>query len=164
LIEAVIFDLDGTLINLPIDYEKLFERFKKIMKTNDINPVTKTISRLDEKTRNRVFEAWQHAELAVFKDMTVNNEGMSLYRKFARKPRALVTMQGKVLVQRTLKHLDMSFDYEVTREDSLDRVQQIKITAEKLKTDLQSVLFIGNTEGDLFAAQEAKCQFLMVEK
>lgn len=164
MIEAVIFDLDGTLINLPIDYEKLFDRFKKIMKINDINPVTRTISRLDEKTRNRVFEAWEDAELAVFKDMTLNNEGMSLYRKFARKPRALVTMQGKVLVQRTLEHLDLSFDYKVTREDSLDRVQQIKITAEKLKTDLQSVLFIGNTEGDLLAAQEAKCRFLRVGK
>ena len=164
MIGAVIFDLDGTLINLPIDYEKLFQRFKKIMKRNDVTPLTKTISGLDEKTRNRVFEVWQDAELAVFRDMTVNNEGVSLYRKFARKPRVLVTMQGKVLVQRALKSLDLSFDYEVTREDSLDRVQQIKIAIERLKTDFQSVLFVGNTEGDLLAAQEVKCQFLGVGK
>lgn len=164
MIGAVIFDLDGTLINLPIDYEKLFQQFKKIMKRNDITPMTKTISTFDEKTRNRVFEIWQDAELAVFRDMTVNNEGMSLYREFAEKPRALVTMQGKVLVQRTLKSLDLSFDYVVTREDSLDRVQQVKIATERLKRDFQSVLFIGNTEGDLLAAREVKCQFLRVGK
>ena len=164
MIEAVIFDLDGTLVNLPIDYEKLFQQFRKIMKTNDINPVTETISHLDEKTRKQAFEVWQVAELAALKEMTVNDEGISLYRKFAKKPRALVTMQGKLLVERALKSIGLSFNYEVTREDSLDRVQQIKIATERLKTGFQTVLFIGNTEGDLRAAQEVKCQFLKVGK
>ena len=29
MIEAVIFDLDGTLVDIPINYERLFEEFKK---------------------------------------------------------------------------------------------------------------------------------------
>ena len=46
MIEAVIFDLDGTLIDLPIDYSKLFEEFSKIMKTTIAHPITRAISKL----------------------------------------------------------------------------------------------------------------------
>jgi beta-phosphoglucomutase-like phosphatase (HAD superfamily) len=56
LIESVIFDLDGTLINLPINYEKLFEEFSKTMKTANVRPLTKIIPKLDEKTKKKLFE------------------------------------------------------------------------------------------------------------
>ena len=51
--EAVIFDLDGTLINLPIDYEKLFREFSEIAKIDDVHPITKIVSKLDEKTKKK---------------------------------------------------------------------------------------------------------------
>lgn len=164
MIQAIVFDLDGTLVNLPIDYENLFRQFKKIMKTDNIQPLTKTISKLDEKTKNQVLKVWENTELAVLKDMTINHEGMALYDRFSEKPKALVTMQGRVLVEKTVKSLGLSFNYKVTREDSLDRVQQLRIATKELRSPFQNTLFIGNTEGDLLAARKTKCQFLRVEK
>ncbi|MGC9346371.1 MAG: HAD family hydrolase [Candidatus Bathyarchaeales archaeon] len=162
MIEAVIFDLDGTLIHLPIDYERLFQEFSKIMKTGEVHPLANTISRLDEKTRKKIFEVWDNAELAVLKDITVNDEGMSLYKKFYEKPRALVTMQGKALVQNVLERLDLSFNFVVTREHCLNRAEQLKIAAEKLGKPFQSILFIGNTDDDFLASKKVRCQFLRV--
>ena len=164
MIEAVIFDLDGTLIYLPVDYERLFQDFSRIMKTEKVHPLTKVISSLDRKTRSKIFQVWDNAELAALANMTVNEDGMDLYKKFLGKPKALVTMQGEALVQRVLKRLDLSFKFVVTRERCLDRVEQLKIAAEKLKIPFKNLLFIGNTAGDFLAAKKVGCQFLRVKK
>lgn len=163
MIEAVIFDLDGTLIYLPINYERLFQEFSEIMKTTDIHPLPRKISKLDEKTKKEIFEVWSRAELAVSDDVTVKDEGIVTYKKFSEKPKALVTFQGKALVQTVLQRLDLSFNFAVTREDSLNRVEQIKIAAEKLRASFQNVLFVGNTDDDLLATKKVGCQFLRVK-
>lgn len=160
--EAVVFDLDGTLIDLPIDYEKLFKEFGRIMKTKNLQPVTKTVARLDEQTKKAVFEAWERAELAVLKNTTIKTEGMALYREFSLKPKALVTMQGKQVLKSILEPLGLSFKFVITREENLDRARQLRIAIEKLGAEPGNVLFIGNTDGDALAAREVKCQFMRV--
>jgi len=163
LIEAVIFDLDGTLIHLPIDYERLFQEFGKIMKTDNVRPLSEKISGLDDERRRKIFEVWDRLELSALKDMAVKEEGISLYKKFSGTPKALVTMQGKALVQNVTNHLGLSFNFAITREDSLDRVEQLKIAAQKLETRFQNVLFVGDTEEDNCAAKKVECQFLRVK-
>ena len=164
MIEAVIFDLDGTLVDLPIDYEKLFREFSRIIGTDDVHPVTKTILGLDEKTRKRIFDVWDRAESAALENRTVKEKGMVLYRKFSAKPKALVTLQGKALTKSVLESLSLCFNFVVTREDSVDRVEQLKIATKELGVNARDILFIGNTEGDLGAAGSLGCQFLRVEE
>ena len=162
--EAVIFDLDGTLINLPIDYEKLFREFSETAKIDDVHPITEIVSKLDEKTKKKVFKIWDKTEASAWREGTIKREGMTLYKKFSKEPKALVTMQGKTLVRNIIKSLKLSFDVVVTREDSLDRTEQLKIVARKLGVSLRDILFIGNTEGDSVAAKNLECQFLRVEE
>jgi len=163
VIKAVIFDLDGTLIHLPINYEELFHKFSKIMKTTEIHPMAKKISKLDEKAKKKIFEVWEKAELAASANVSVKDEGIAIYKKFSEKPRALVTLQGKTLVQNVLERLNLSFNFVVTREHSLNRVEQLEIAAEKLKTPFQNILFVGNIDDDFHAAKEVGCQFLRVK-
>jgi HAD superfamily hydrolase (TIGR01549 family) len=162
LIEAVIFDLDGTLIQLSIDYEKLFQEFRKIMKVSNLHPLVETVSKLDDKARKEVFKVWDKAELAALAKMTVNDEGIKIYKMFQQKPKALVTVQGKALVKAALERLELSFNVIFTREDSLNRVEQLKNAAQKLETQIQNVLFVGNTENDFLAAKKVGCKFLRV--
>jgi HAD superfamily hydrolase (TIGR01549 family) len=163
LIEAVIFDLDGTLIHLPIDYEKLFQEFKKIMHTGNIQPVTEVISKLDKNTQQKVFRVWKKAEITAAANITINKQGIEIYKRFSQKPKALVTMQGKTVVKNILAQLELSFNFAVTREDSLNRTEQLENAAEKLKTRLGNILFVGNTENDSQAAQAVGCQFLRIK-
>ncbi len=163
MIEAVIFDLDGTLIQLPIDYPKLYAAFKKILKTDQVRPLLETVAKLDHTTKAQVFKAWNKAELAVAEKITPNKEGMSLYQKYADKPKALVTMQGKAIVDVVVDRLGLRFDFIATREDSLSRAEQLGLAAEKLKTPLKSILFVGNTDGDAVAAEKVGCQFQRVK-
>jgi FMN phosphatase YigB (HAD superfamily) len=50
----------------------------------------------------------------------------------------------------------------LTREDSLSRVEQLKIAAEKLGVQMQNILFIGNANEDILAAKTVGCQFTRV--
>ena len=159
MIEAVIFDLDGTLVHLPIDYERLIQEFGKVAHAESFHPLLDAVSKLDEATRGQVFKIWDLAELAAAPRMTVNQEGMRLYDFFAKKSKALVTMQGKALVTAILEKLGLTFDVVLTREDSLNRAEQLKLAAQKLSAKLENVLFVGNSENDAAAAKQVICRF-----
>lgn len=164
MIKAVIFDLDGTLIHLPIDYERLFQEFGGILKINNVRPLAKTISKLDEKTKREIFGVWNDTELAASAKLTLNKDGIALYEKFLGKRKALVTMQGKPLVHVVLERLGLSFDVLITREDSLDRVEQLKMAVKRLDAKFQNTVFVGNTDIDFLAAKKVGCQFLRVRE
>lgn len=163
MIEAVVLDLDGTLVQLPIDYEALFEEFKRIMRVNEVRPIVDTVSRVDGNTRAMVFKAWDRAELAIMGKITVNEEGMKIYREFSDKPKALVTLQGKKVVEAILNQLGLKFDFIVTREDSLFRVNQLTKAISLLSAYAKNVLFVGNTQSDADAAEKVGCQFRKVK-
>jgi HAD superfamily hydrolase (TIGR01549 family) len=162
VIEAVVFDLDGTLVRLPIDYEMLFEEFKRILHVDEVRPLVDVVSKADGKTKELVFRAWDRAEQAVFGKISVNEAGMETYRKLFPKRKALVTLQGKIVVDVILKQFSLGFDFVVTREDSLFRVDQLTKAINLLKAEPKNVLFVGNTEGDAAAAEKIGCQFLRV--
>lgn len=162
MIEAVIFDFDDTLVYLPIDYEKLFQEIRKITKISKVHPLTKVVAQLDEENKRKVFDVWNEIEMEALANIKVNNEGITQYQKFLEKRKALVTMQGKPLLHMALKRLGLSFNFIITREDSLNRVEQLKIATEKLGAQIQNILFIGNTNEDMLAAETIGCQFRRV--
>ncbi len=159
MIRAVIFDLDGTLIQLPINYQKMYATFSKIMEKEQIRPLLETVANLDKNTRKQIFKAWDRAELEVSEKITLNQEGIDLYYEYADKPKALVTMQGKAIVKAVIDRYRLCFNFVATRENSLNRAEQLTIAAAKLETPLDAVLFVGNTEGDAVAAEKVGCQF-----
>jgi HAD superfamily hydrolase (TIGR01549 family) len=159
VIEAVIFDLDGTLIHLPVDYERLIQEFQKVASAESFHPLLESVSKLDEVARGRVFDIWDLAELAASARITVNQEGMKLYSFFSTKRKALVTMQGKAVVKAILEKLGLVFDVVLTREDSLNRAEQLKLAAQKLDARFENVLFVGNSENDVLAAKQVTCSF-----
>lgn len=162
MIGAVIFDLDGTLIHLPVDYERFFRELRKVMKTPNVRPLTKVIARSNAETRKKALEVWKKAEFAALPKMRVNNEGMNLYRRFSEKTKVLVTLQSRALALSALERLELSFRVVITREDSLDRVMQLELAVHELGLRSEDVLFIGDTENDSISAEKVGCKFIKV--
>lgn len=162
MIEAVIFDLDGTLIHLPLDYDKLFQEIRRILRTNNVRPLLKVLAMTKATERKQVFKVWDSIELETLPHVTLIDEGTKLYREYAQRPEALVTMQGTAFVQAALQKLELSFNAIATREDGLDRAKQLELVRRKLRVHFRSILFVGNKDYDQAAANAVKCQFRKV--
>jgi len=89
VIDAVIFDLDGTLVDIPIDYEKLFDDFKRIMVTDNVRPLAAVVSGADRSTRKSLFKTWDKAELTALGKVSARETGLRIYRENAKKRKAL---------------------------------------------------------------------------
>ena len=160
--DGVVFDLEGTLVKLPIDYEKLYEEIKRELKISKVKPLTETVKMLDSRSREKVYELWERAELKTLPNMSANDEGMKVYKKHSNKPVALVTMQGKTVVKKILNHFHLSFNAVVTREDEIDRAQQIRKAIDEIGLEPHSVVVVGDRDSDEAAAKRVGCAFLRV--
>ena len=163
MIDAVVFDLDGTLVNLPINWENLFEEIKVITGKQKVRPLTEVVSALDEETRKKALEAWDRFELACCPNVTLHEEGMNEYRKYAEKRKGLVTLQGKKIVNFILERFNLDFEVILTREDSLFRNEQLKLIIKKLNVSPKNLLFLGNAKTDALAAKEIGCKFKQIK-
>ena len=159
---AIIFDLDGTLVSLPIDYSALYTEFRKILGIKSIEPLTKTVAALNGVVREKVFDTWTRAEFKILPKMAIVKEGIKLYEQYSQAPKALITMQGRKTAEKILRSLNLTFQVVITREDSLDRAAQIRLALEKLESKPEDVLMIGDREADKRAAESIGCNFRIV--
>ena len=159
---GVIFDLEGTLVKLPINYEALYEEIKRELKISRVKPLTKTVKMLDDKSREKVHKLWERAELKALPKMSTNEEGMKLYKQYSNKIVALVTMQGRTVVRKILDRFHLSFSVIVTREDGIERTQQIKKAIDQMGLELKSVLVVGDRDSDEASAKQIGCEFIKV--
>lgn len=161
---AFIFDLDGTLVDLPINYWAMFADFKQIMGVEEVRPILKTVAEItDLQTRKRVFDTWERYEMAVLQKTIVHEEGMRIYKAHTAELKALVTMQSRKATKAILEKFKMNFNAIVTREDSFSRTEQLKMAMQKLNVSPRDVLFVGNMDNDEEAAKAAGCQFKRVK-
>jgi len=165
MIEGVVFDLEGTLVKLPIDYEALYEAIRRELKISMVKPLTKTIGMLDDEARQKFYELWENAEFKALPNMNANIEGMKIYKRCSNKPVALVTLQGKAVARKILDHFHLSFNVVITREDQIDRAQQIRKAIDKMGgLEPHNVLVVGDRESDEVAAKQVGCRFVRVKK
>ncbi|MDR2699450.1 MAG: hypothetical protein LBC12_01290 [Nitrososphaerota archaeon] len=164
MFRAIIFDLDGTLFNLPINYSLLREKISEILGIAEISSLLNAVTQVeDQQVLRKVFDTWTSFELAIIDNIIVHKEGMQLYRQHAKLPKALVTMQGKETVHRICQKFNIQFDTISTREDTLNRNEQLKMVAINLGFTLPDMLFIGNIDNDENAAKQVNCQFIRVK-
>ncbi len=162
-IKLVIFDLDGTLIKLPVNYAKLRHEIAEILGVDKIDSIIKNLSSIKDDKRKRVFSLWDELELEALPNMKEVAEGIEVYNKFYDKIKCLVTLQGIRVVERILERTGLYFDYIVTREISLVRSEQIKVIVERFGVNPKNILMIGDRESDKDAAETIGCKFTFVK-
>jgi len=161
---AFIFDLDGTLVDLPLNYWAMFGDFKRIMGVEEVRPILKTVAEItDFQTRKRVFDTWERYEMEALPKTIVHDEGMRIYRAHAGEPKALVTMQSRKVTKEIMDKFKLEFKAVFTREDSFSRTEQLKMAAAQLKVNMRDVLFVGNMDNDAEAAKAVGSQFRRVK-
>lgn len=152
----IIFDLDGTLVKLPIDYEALRHRLYLTFDNRIVlDSIYRFLIHLDPKSREKAFRIMDKFELESIPQMYIDptiHEGFRLIRDYTK---ALVTLQGWRPVIKILEEIGIrkEFSMIVTREYSLNRTEQLMYVLDRLNADRKRTVFIGDTQNDLEAAK-----------
>ncbi len=165
----VVFDLDETLISLPVEWHEVRQELRKLTGTDlkfspfflDVQtlvakdpillgPIMRTIDDYEAKAIPRA----KLAEGAVEALVTLSKKAKL----------SLVTMQGRLACDQILDRLDIHryFGSTFTREDSMDRPTQLRMALEKLESRDEEAYFVGDRINDLNAARAVGVRFVMI--
>jgi len=169
MIKGIIFDLDGTLIKLPINYQKIFERLKILFNTKDeFKPLIPTIiskSNGDQKLLQDAFDIICEEETKAVTNFEIfeNARDVLNYFKNQNYVLSLVTMQCRTAAKLALDKIQFSdfFSSIITRDESTQRSEQIKNSLEILSLSSENVLVVGDRIHDVHSAKQVGCSAIL---
>lgn len=168
---AYVFDLDGTLFALPIDWQGVRADLGRLTgEPAEGKPIFETISAIVRARPDmlaQVFSLVESYELKAVdgsKPIAGALELLGLLSNYSRL--SLVTLQGKNAARRILMDNGVFslFETVVTRDDSLDRAEQLLLTVKRLKIPRQDLLFVGDRLNDVASARRARVDVALVGK
>ncbi len=172
MIKGIIFDLDGTLVHLPIRYEIIFEKLEILFDTkDDFKPLIPTILTKANNDVNLIQQAFDlicDEETIAANNFEVIENAIEIldYFKNENFSLGLVTMQCKKAAKLVLDSMNISnhFSSIITRDDSHERTVQIKKSVEFLSLSPQEIVVIGDRIHDVNSAKQVGCSAILSNK
>tara|TARA_B100001142_G_scaffold114903_1_gene117167 strand:+ start:807 stop:1394 length:588 start_codon:yes stop_codon:yes gene_type:complete len=169
MIKGIIFDMDGTLIRLPINYEKIFKKLKILFNTNDeFKPLIPSIiskSNDDSVLLQNAFDIICEEETVASKDFEVIDGTIDIlnYLRSKNFKLCLVTMQCQNAAKFALDKIQISkfFSSIITRDDAYQRSDQIKKSLQILELNPDNVLMVGDRIHDVHSAKQVGCHAIL---
>ena len=165
MIKGIVFDLDGTLIQLPINYKKIQKNLKQLFNTsNNLTPLIPTIIKLSQNDPEKVktsFNLICEEEILASKNFKIMDNAIEILKFIKSKNLSLclVTMQCQNALEKIIADLQISnlFDSIISRDISVDRQKQIELSLEKIDLMPSEVLVIGDRLHDVESGKKIGC-------
>ncbi len=167
--EAVIFDLDGTLVTLPADWEAVRRDLREYFRSGEaFVPLFKTLeAKVTQKpeAQSGVFSLIDGYEVAAVNGSRLLPGVQAVFNYLYGKSKlAVVTMQGRRACSQLLEMHGLArfLEFSLTREDSLDRSVQLDIALKRLSTSAVHALFVGDRKNDVNSAKQVGAPVALV--
>ena len=165
MIKGIVFDLDGTLIQLPIDYKKIQKDLKEFFNiSNELKPLIPTIIKLSKNDQNKIrtsFDLICKEEILASDNFKTMNNALETLKFFKSKNLSLclVTMQCKDALGKILQKLQIPdlFDSVISRDESFDRQKQIELSLQNIVLTPSEILVVGDRIHDIESAKKIGC-------
>jgi len=165
MIKGVIFDLDGTLIQLPINYDIIQKNLKEFFNISEnLKPLIPTIIELSKNDQNKIKTAFSlicEEEILASKNFKIMNEAVEVLKFLKSKNLilCLVTMQCRAALNEILYKMNILdlFDFVISRDENYDRFEQIQNSLNNISLNSSEVLVIGDRIHDVESAKKAGC-------
>ena len=172
MIRGIIFDLDGTLVRLPIRYDLIQNNLKKIFNTQDeFKPLIASIisyAKGDSSKINEAFESICKEESRATDELEIIENAFDVLEFFKSKKLklGLVTMQCRKAVERVISKVDQLsvFSSVISRDESYDRKEQIEKMLKNLQLVPDEALVVGDRIHDIVSAKKVGCQAILVNR
>ena len=165
MIKGIVFDLDGTLIQLLIDYQKIQKNLKEFFNiSNELKPLIPTIIKLSKNDQNKIktsFDLICKEEILASDNFKMMNNALETLKFLKSKNLSLclVTMQCKDALEKILQKLQIPdlFDSIISRDESFDRQKQIELSLKNIVLKPSEVLVVGDRIHDIESAKKIGC-------
>ena len=165
MIKGVIFDLDGTLIQLPINYDIIQKNLKEFFNISEnLKPLIPTIIALSKNDQNKIKTAFSlicKEEILASKNFEIMNDAIEILKFLKSKNLilCLVTMQCRAALNEILYKMNILdlFDFVISRDENYDRFEQIQNSLDNISLNSSEVLVIGDRIHDVESAKKAGC-------
>ena len=163
--KGIIFDLDGTLIQLPVNYDVIQNNLKAFFNTSEnLKPLIPTIIKLSKNDQNKInasFNLICKEEILASKNFKIMTDAVEILKFLKSKNLilCLVTMQCRDALEKILQKMEVLdlFDSIISRDDSYDRFEQIQNSLKKSSLESSDVLVVGDRIHDVESAKKAGC-------
>ena len=168
-IKLFIFDLDGTIIDLPINWTKVKEKIKKILKTD--HPLTPLIPSIEEvatnsELRKKIYRAIDYEEMKVVEKLKFDQDIARVFEKLKKVNLrlALVTLQGRKPAIEALKRLNIYkyFDLVISRDEDKNREKQIQRALRTMGMESSQSMVVADKLRDMLIAKRLGCVSMAV--
>lgn len=166
---AYVFDFDGTLGEIPVDWETVRELLRKATGSpNEFKPIFPTLAGVianDPVMAKRAFQVIDEYEMAAAPSARLYEGSFDLLSRLSQRYMlSLVTMQGRRACSLVLERFSLKqfFLKNFTREDSLDRAEQVRFALAAMNVEKDSTMFVGDRLNDLNAAKVLGVPFTMI--
>ena len=170
-VKYVVFDMDGTLISLPVEWDKVRAELQRLTGTSlTFNPFfldVQTVVAKDPLLLGPMMRTIDQYEARAVPEARLEDGAMDVLSGLSRKAElSLVTMQGRAACDRILERLGIGrfFASRFTREDSMDRTAQLRMALRSIGAKEAQAFFVGDRINDLNAARAAGVRFVMIRK
>jgi HAD superfamily hydrolase (TIGR01549 family) len=161
MIECVIFDMDGTVVDVPYDWKKI----KEELQTQGA-PILSYIQSLKEPEKSekwKILEKFEEEATA----QAVLKEGMKEFLSFLESKKikkALVTNNSRRNVDILLKKFHLKFDFILSREAGLWKPSGAPFlyVLKKLRLEKEKCCVVGDSHFDVKAAAAAGIQIVFI--
>lgn len=163
-----VFDLDGTLFTIPVDWASAKEKIGRILGLQGNFQIFPTLERelaLRPGIRDYVFRELDEMEAAALGDAKPIDGSVDSLLALSKKARVgLVTMQGSSTCRTLLPRsgIDAAFSAVVTREQSLNRKHQIEKALGSMGVEPSRALMVGDKISDGESGVEAGVDSVVV--
>jgi len=168
-IKLFIFDLDGTIADFKINWTKVKEKIRRILKTShSLTPLIPSIEELvtDSKLKKEIYRVINNEEMKVVKKLKADENIVNLFKELKKHGYkiVLVTLQGYKPAVEALKRLKIHeyFDLVVSRNEKNTREEQIKMALKLMRVQASHVMVVADKLMDMSVAKKLGCMSMAV--
>jgi HAD superfamily hydrolase (TIGR01549 family) len=166
--KGFIFDMDGTLLSVSVDWAAVRAKLAELTGRPNFVPLFETLMQVlqtNPELRPRIFKVLDEFEVQGEPEARLFDGSREALELLSRRAKiALVTMQGTKVRDGIMQRFGLTAFFHVllSREDSLDRAEQLMMAVTRLGLQKNEVVFVGDRLHDLNSAAKIGMGFVLM--
>jgi len=164
-VKGIIFDLDGTLVRLPVDWRRVLNTIEEMLGTKVKSLIGLYAEIWGTKTYEAVSRKVEEFEIASLDKMEILDDSPKLLKSLSTKYFiGLVTFQSRKVARKILERIGVEEIVIATRDDSPTRADQISLIISSTSLNPRAFLIVGDRLNDVYSALKIGCNAVLVDR